>query len=372
MSELKVASFFAGVGGIDIGFKDAGFKTIYANEFDRYAADTFEYNFPDLKVDCRDINIVKNDEIDDFDIMLAGFPCQAFSIAGYRQGFGDKKGRGELFFQLARILEAKRPRVAFFENVKNLVGHDNGNTFKVICNELNHLGYKYRYQVMNACEYGNVPQNRERIYIVAFRDEEDYDNFSLPLSIPLTSTIKDVIDFDSHPDDKYYYSPEKCKFYDKLKEGIINKDTIYQWRRVYVRENKSKLVPTLTANMGTGGHNVPLILTNDGRIRKLTPRECFNVQGFPSNFKLPKQSNTRLYKQAGNSVVVPVIRRIAVNIKDALDRTDHKKKSFDQQKGEDRMAKLILLLHKSKRDEEIIKIATDIQFRNKVFNEFRI
>lgn len=322
---LKCASFFAGVGGIDLGFEQAGFETIYANEFDEYAADTFECNY-NVKVDRRDINEVPADEIPDFDIMLAGFPCQAFSIAGYRQGFDDEKGRGELFFQLVRILEAKKPRIAFFENVKNLVGHDNGNTFRVICEQLDMLGYKCITQVMNACEYGNVPQNRERIYIVAFREKEDYANFTMPLTIPLTETIREVIDFDDKVDEKYYYSSDNCKFYDQLKQEMKNKDTIYQWRRVYVRENKSNLVPTLTANMGTGGHNVPLILSNDGRIRKLTPRECFNVQGYPKTFKLPEQSNTRLYKQAGNSVVVPVINRIAENIKKAVDETNNEKK----------------------------------------------
>lgn len=314
---LKCASFFAGVGGIDLGFHQAGFQTVYANEFDDYAADTFECNF-DIKVDRRDIHIVPADEIPDFDIMLAGFPCQAFSVAGYRQGFDDEKGRGDLFFELIRIMEVKRPRIAFFENVKNLVSHDNGNTFKVICEQLDLLNYKYIPYVMNACEYGNVPQNRERIYIVAFRDKEDYANFKMPLPITLTKTIKDVIDFDTEVDKKYYYSEENCSFYNQLVSAMKNKNTIYQWRRVYVRENKSSLVPTLTANMGTGGHNVPLILTNHNKIRKLTPRECFSVQGFPKTFKLPEQSNGRLYKQAGNSVVVPVIHRIAQSIQDAI------------------------------------------------------
>lgn len=319
---FKCASFFAGVGGIDLGFKQAGFTTIYANEFDDYAADTFEYNYG-LKVDRRDINEVPTDEIPDFDIMLAGFPCQAFSIAGYRQGFDDEKGRGNLFFQLVRIIKEKQdkgvaPRVCFFENVKNLVSHDNGNTFRVICEQLNDLGYKYTYQVMNACDYGNIPQNRERIYIIAFRDKEDYANYIQPLPIPLTKTIRDVIEFDKEVDEKYYYKPSTCCFYDKLENEMKNPNTIYQWRRVYVRENKSNLVPTLTANMGTGGHNVPLILSSDGKIRKLTPQECFWVQGFPRSFKLPKQANGRLYKQAGNSVVVPVINRIAVEIRNAI------------------------------------------------------
>lgn len=314
---LTTASLFAGVGGIDLGFEQAGFKTVYANEFDDYAAETYEKNF-DIKVDRRDICTVEASELPDFDVLLAGFPCQAFSIAGYRQGFDDEQGRGNLFFEITRIMKEKRPRIAFFENVKNLVSHDNGNTFRVICEELDKLGYKYLFQVMNGCEYGNVPQNRERIYIVAFRDKEDYANFKLPSSIPLTRTIKDVIDFDSKQDAKYYYTANKCKFYDMLEENMQTSDTVYQWRRKYVRANKSNVVPTLTANMGTGGHNVPLIRMHNGEFRKLTPRECFNVQGFPSDFKLAEQSNGRLYKQAGNSVVVPVIHRIATEIAKAV------------------------------------------------------
>jgi DNA (cytosine-5)-methyltransferase 1 len=316
---LDCASFFAGVGGIDLGFKQAGFRTIYANEYDEFAAETFEKNHG-LEVDKKDIRLVSAEDIPDFDVLLAGFPCQAFSVAGYRQGFDDIKGRGGLFFELERIIGAKRPKVAFFENVKNLERHDNGNTFTVICNHLElveYLGYSVKYKILNACEYGDVPQNRERIYIVAFRNKEDCDRFEFPESIPLRKTISDVIDFDTKMDDKYYYS-EACLFYHSLRASIKRHDTTYQWRRKYVRENKSNLVPTLTANMGTGGHNVPLILTRQGDIRKLTPEECFYVQGFPKDFQLPDQSNTRLYKQAGNSVVVPVIHRIAEEIKDAI------------------------------------------------------
>lgn len=319
---LTCASFFAGVGGIDMGFESAGFKTVYANEFDPYPVKTFEENF-DIKVDNRDIFDVKSEEIPDFDVLLAGFPCQPFSVAGYRQGFDDEKGRGELFFELTRILEDKRPRVAFFENVKNLVGHDNGNTFRVICEQLDILGYKYTYQVLNAMHYGNVAQNRERIYIVAFRDTEDYERFSWPLSEPLTHTVKDIIDFDNKVDEKYYYTEGKYKgnIYDELVKAMQNDDpqnpAIYQWRRKYVRKNQSGVVPTLTANQGEGGHNVCLIKTKYG-IRKMTPRECFNTQGFPKEFKLPDDmSDGRLYKQAGNSVCVSVIARIAEKVAEA-------------------------------------------------------
>lgn len=314
MKKIKCASFFAGVGGIDLGFEESGlFEVVYANEIDEYAVKTYEENFK-LKVDNRDIYDVKLEDLPEFDVMLAGFPCQAFSIAGYRQGFDDEKGRGELFFQLERIFSAKKPKIIFLENVKNLVGHDNGNTFRVILNRLEASGYKVKYQVLNAMHYGNVPQNRERIYIVAFQDEDLFNKFNFPNPIKLSKQLNEVIDFKNKQDEKYYYTETSCSFYNELKNNMKNKDTIYQWRRVYVRENKSNVCPTLTANMGTGGHNVPLVLTDTG-IRKLTPRECFNLQGYPETYKLPNLANTRLYKQAGNSVVVPVIKRIADQIK---------------------------------------------------------
>lgn len=316
MKELNCASFFAGVGGIDLAFEQQGFKTIYANEIEPLACKTYETNF-NLKVDNRDINNVKASEIPHFDIMLAGFPCQAFSLAGYRQGFDDEKGRGTLFFELERIFKTKKPKIIFLENVKNLVGHDNGNTFRIILEKLEHAGYHVKYQVLNAMEYGNIPQNRERIYIVAFRNKAQYQKFEFPKPQVLTTKLSDIIDYHNKVDIKYYYK-ENCTFYDKLVEVMSSKDTVYQWRRVYVRENKNNVCPTLTANMGTGGHNVPLILSDSG-IRKLTPKECFNVQGFPSDFMLPDDiANTHLYKQAGNSVVVPVISKIAENIKKVL------------------------------------------------------
>lgn len=323
MKKWTVGSFFAGVGGIDLGFENTNlFEVVYANEIDIYPAMTYENNFK-LKVDIRDINDVKGKEIPDFDIMVGGFPCQAFSLAGYRQGFDDEKGRGTLFFEMVRILKEKRklnkqPRVVFFENVKNLVSHDNGNTFRVILEELSKLGYKVQQQVLNACEYGNIPQNRERIYIVGFLNDTEYEKFHFPLPILMETKLSDIIDFNHKQDNRYYYTNENCKFFNELENNMKISNTIYQWRRIYVRENKSKVCPTLTANMGTGGHNVPIIRCNTG-IRKLTPRECFNLQGFPKTFKLPNNlSNTRLYKQAGNSVVVSVIERIAFCIANSL------------------------------------------------------
>ena len=320
MKKLKCASFFAGVGGIDKGFEaEDAFEVIYANEIDPYPIVTYELN-SNLKVECEDIHNVDEKSLPDFDVMLAGFPCQAFSVAGQRKGFEDEKGRGTLFFELVRILKEKRPSILFLENVKNLVGHDKGNTFKVILNELVSLGYHVKYQVLNAKDYGNIPQNRERIYIVGFLDQTAYEKFSFPEPVALTQKLTDIINFSKKIDEKYYYTPGEYKgdIYEKLVEAMDDENSVYQWRRHYVRKNMSGVVPTLTANQGEGGHNVCLIKTKFG-IRKMTPHECFNTQGFPSDFKLPtNMAESRLYKQAGNSVCVSVIARIAHSIKLAL------------------------------------------------------
>lgn len=311
----SVASFFAGVGGIDLGFeltKQA--RTIYANEIDPYPIQTFEANFP-IKVDQRDICDVKASEVPNIDIILGGFPCQAFSIAGYRKGFEDEKGRGTLFFEILRIIKAKKPKAILLENVKNLVSHDNGNTFRVILEALKDAGYHVRYAVLNAMEYGNIPQNRERIYIVGFKSKKVFEKFTFPEPIPLKKTIHDVIDFINPVDEKYLYTKGKYKgdIYDKLVAAMDDSNAVYQWRRKYVRKNMSGVVPTLTANQGEGGHNVCLVKTRQG-IRKMTPKECFNTQGFPEAFVLPNIADGRLYKQAGNSVCVSVVKRIAEQI----------------------------------------------------------
>ena len=317
-TNYTVASFFGGVGGIDLGFDQTNkFRSVYINEFDKNAQETIAINFPDVKLDRRDIHDVNEDEVPITDIVVGGFPCQAFSIAGYRKGFDDE--RGDLFFELLRIIRHHNPKAIFIENVKNMVTHGEGNTFKVIREALTLNGYHIKWKVMNGKDYGNIPQNRERIYIVGFLDKNAFDKFEFPDELELTNGLDTVIDFKSKVEDRYYYKEGVQNFYDKLEETIKSQNSVYQWRRQYVRENKSGVVPTLTANMGTGGHNVPLILSDHG-IRKLTPRETFNVQGFPKDFKLPEISNGQLYKQAGNSVVVPVIKRIADKIAYALDR----------------------------------------------------
>jgi DNA (cytosine-5)-methyltransferase 1 len=313
---MKFIDLFAGIGGIKIAFENAGFGCVFSNDFDKNARITFDFNakknskmsFGDIQQD----DIKK--AIPDFDILCGGFPCQPFSIAGYRQGFNDENGRGNLFFDIIKILKQKKPKAFLLENVKNFKTHDQGRTIEIVYRELQKLGYKVTDRVLNSMEYGNLPQNRERIYIVGFLDQEAFNNFSFPNKIPLTNTIHDCLE-NKEVDDRYYYNDKPL--YEKLKNDITKRDTVYQWRRKYVRENKNGVCPTLTANMGTGGHNVPLVLNGKG-IRKITPRECANFQGFPKSYKLPDIADSHLYKQFGNSVSIPVVERIAKNIKTAL------------------------------------------------------
>lgn len=245
-------------------------------------------------------------------MLCAGFPCQAFSIAGYQKGFEDT--RGTLFFDVADIIKKHRPKAVFLENVKNLKRHDKGKTFMVIKKTLEDMNYAVYDMVMNAMEYANIPQNRERIFIVCFDLEHvrNHESFMFPEKQKLTKSIHDCIDANEN-NQRLFYGKEIAHF-DEIKQGVTSKDTIYQWRRVYVRENKNSVCPTLTANMGTGGHNVPLILTNSG-IRKLSPKECLNFQGFPKQYRFPADiSITACYKQAGNSVVVPLIQKVCQQI----------------------------------------------------------
>lgn len=317
---MKVGSMFAGIGGICLGFKQAGAEIIWANEIDCNACITYRSNFGDSYLVEDDIYKVDTDIIPEMDILTAGFPCQAFSIAGHRKGFDDE--RGVLFHEVMRVVRDKRPRGILLENVKNLMSHDNGNTYHIIKGLLVEEGYSVKEKVLNTMDYGNVPQNRERIYVVAFRNEDgginpDMDRFQFPEPVELTSTIHDIVDIHTKVDEYYYYRKDHI-YYDRLNEAMVNPDTVYQWRRVYVRENKSNVCPTLTANMGGGGHNVPIIRDDYG-IRKLTPHECFMFQGFPREFILPESmARSHLYKQAGNSVSVPVIKRIAENMMKAM------------------------------------------------------
>lgn len=311
---LRTIDLFAGIGGIRLGFELEGYKTVFSSDFDQYCKVTFDENFDNPKMTLADITTLDIDTIPEFDVLLGGFPCQAFSIAGYRKGFQDEKGRGDLFFYIAKILEKRKPKMFLLENVKNLVGHDGGRTFQIIMQTLKDLGYSVTYKVLNTFEYGNLPQNRERTYIVGFLNPDDLARFEFPEQTKLAVSVRDLLE--SEVDEKYYYNGKPL--YDRIVNDVVSENTVYQWRRQYVRDNKKGICPTLTANMGMGGHNVPIIKDKKG-IRKLTPRECFSIQGFPSTYKLPNIADSRLYKQAGNSVSVNVIKRIAEKMAIAIE-----------------------------------------------------
>lgn len=310
--KFSFIDLFAGIGGFRIACQNIGGECVFSSEWDYHAQKTYAHNFGDYPFGDITDESVKQSIPQQFDLLCGGFPCQAFSIAGYQKGFEDT--RGTLFFDVAEIIRRHRPKAVFLENVKNLKNHDKGNTFKVIKKTLENLNYVVYDKVMNAMDYANVPQNRERIFIVCFDLEQvpNHKSFSFPQRQKLTHNIHDCISQSEH-NPKLFYG-ESMGHFSELKRDITSKDSIYQWRRVYVRENKSGVCPTLTANMGTGGHNVPLILTDLG-IRKLSPKECLNFQGFPQSYTFPTTiPNSACYKQAGNSVVVPLIQQVCEQI----------------------------------------------------------
>lgn len=247
--------------------------------------------------------------------MCGGFPCQPFSIAGEKKGFDDK--RSNVFWKIIEILEKHKPEIIILENVKNLKSHDKGNTYKTIENKLKNTGYHIKTCILDTNKITKIPQHRERIYIVGFRDKDKYDKFDFDFQEEKQGKIYDMLE--KNVDDKYYYT-DRFKVFGEIEKGItknISENVLYQYRRFYVRENKSNCCPTLTANMGAGGHNVPL-LKDDKGIRKLTPRECFNLQGFPIDYKLPDLCDSALYKLAGNAVSVPVVSLIVSKLEGVI------------------------------------------------------
>ena len=282
-SRFTFIDLFAGIGGFRLAMQNLGGQCVFSSEWDDAAKQTYFENYGE--VPFGDITKPETKTLipDKFDVLCAGFPCQAFSVAGYRKGFDDV--RGTLFFDVADILGKHRPKAFFLENVKNLQGHDKGRTFEKIMDVLkNRLGYKVFHNIMSPSEYADIPQNRERIFIIGF-DPKQVNipggfQFMFPEKVKKTIQISDIINYDIHDTSLTYDETYNSRYYPQMKDVINKRETVYQWRRVYVRENKSNECPTLTANMGGGGHNVPLIWT--GReIRKLTPEECLGFQGFP-------------------------------------------------------------------------------------------
>jgi DNA (cytosine-5)-methyltransferase 1 len=315
------ADLFAGVGGMRLAFEKAGGECILTSEIDEMAIKTYELNFPPssnhvlvndvLDLKARDFLVKGND----LTALVAGFPCQPYSIAGLRKGLQDDRG-GEIFIALLRLLKSVKPKSFLLENVKGIVSHDGGATFRYMVSAIEKQGYFVRFQTLNSKVHSNIPQNRERVFIIGFKDPGAAERFEFPPAVELTRTIHDCLE--SGKVGPAYYYDGRFKISPQINESVTAKDTLYQWRRHYVRENKSNSCPTLTANMGSGGHNVPLVRDSWG-VRKLTPRETANFQGFPKSFKLPEIANSHLYHQFGNSVTVPLIEKIAKNIVKALD-----------------------------------------------------
>lgn len=309
---MTVGSLFSGIGGIDIAFRQAGFAINWAIEKDDACCKTYRYNLDNIQLLECDIHDVKPESLPKVDVIAAGFPCQSFSVAGKQRGFSDP--RGNSFFEIQRFILWNKPRFVFLENVPNLMDHDNGKTFNVIHNVLSELGYVIRYKVLRASVFGGVPQIRDRIYIVAFREQEECDFFRFPEPIECQITIEDILKRDSRKHKTYYYT-ENNPFYHHAIQFVKRNDSIYRVYHDSIKVTQNHMCPTLTASMGTRDNQVHLILDNYG-LRKLTIQECLDFQGFPVFFRFPHTITLNdAYKQIGNSVCVPVIKRIAEEIK---------------------------------------------------------
>lgn len=337
--KYKTIDLFAGIGGIRKGFDNAfgkSVETVFVSEWDEYAQKTYRANYQDDFDIAGDITRIDEKDIPEFDICLAGFPCQAFSLAGKRMGFDDDyKGmcRGTLFQDVVRICEYHKPKVIFCENVKGLTIHDKGRTFKVIKNAFEQIGYDVYDKVLNSKDFG-VPQNRERIYIVAFRKDIDSSDFEFPVGHNSDTTIRDIME-DQEVSVKYYLSTTYIDTLRRHKERHAAKGNGFGYE---IRDLDGKAGAIVCGGMGRERNLIidnrltnftPITHikgeVNREGIRKMTPREWARLQGFPDDFKL-ELADTHLYKQFGNSVTVNVIEAIAENIKKVL-REDEKKKA---------------------------------------------
>ena len=328
---LKAIDLFAGIGGIRLGFEQAfgsDVKTVFVSEWDTFAQKTYVENFRDSFKISGDITKIKERDIPKFDICLAGFPCQAFSLAGKQMGFEDDyKGmsRGTLFQEVVRICEYHRPKVIFCENVKGLVIHDRGRTFTIIKKAFEQIGYDVFSKVLNS-KYFGVPQNRERIYIVCFRKDLKTKTFDFPKYTKITKQLKDVLE-KAPISSKYYLSERYLSTLIKHKERHSAKGNGFGYE---IRDLDNVAGAIVCGGMGRERnliidmrpHSLIPVTNIKGRInkqsvRKLTPREWARLQGFPDTYKL-SLSDTHLYKQLGNSVTVPVIKAIAKKIKEII------------------------------------------------------
>lgn len=307
---MRVCSLFCGIGGIDLAFEQVGHKVVWANDNDKYACMTYRHNFPNTELVEADIRAMDKASIPDCEVVAAGFPCQPFSVCGKQKGFDDE--RGDLFFEVGKVIDAKQPKIVFLENVANLTEHDKGKTFNIIHNELAGRGYYIRYIIADACDYG-IPQHRTRTYIVAFKDKSECDCCRFPEKVPLRKHITDIIDTSFKVDDRYYYSPDNPK-YERLRKAITDDKQLYRFSDWGIQSSKDGIAFTLKANMGTYPKRVPIIKDNFG-IRNITPPECLALQGFPTSFTFHDTVPEReQYKQAGNTVCVGLLYKILLMI----------------------------------------------------------
>lgn len=316
----QVGSLFAGMGGFCLAFCKEDFNVAWANEKDNFATQTYAANFPATILHhkpIQDLSVV-GDDLPQVDVLTAGFPCQPFSVAGSKLGFKDE--RGMMFFEIIRLIREfgpDRPKILLFENVPHLLTHDRGRTFNTIAQEIQAAGYWFMPQqntaVLNTRVHTDIPQNRERLYMVALSwDHFNTPEFNFPERATKRRDYREFLDLDRKSDD-YYYFTQGSKYLKLFEESIDSgsPESIYMLRRSYVRENKSNSVPALLANMGDGGHNQPVIQDKWG-IRKLTPIECLRLQGFPDEFVFPETvSRVQQYKQIGNAVTVPLVQKLA-------------------------------------------------------------
>lgn len=313
MSLTTFIDLCSGTGGFSLAIQNVTkLKCIYANDMITESEIIYKENLnPDHYV-LKNIHDIETHDIPKHDLLCAGFPCQPFSIAGEKKGFEDT--RSNVFWKILDIIKMHQPQIILLENVKNLKSHDKGNTYKIIEEHLKKLGYFVKSSILDTCKITNIPHHRERMYIICFKDESKFNNFEFDFPTKKNKPIKSFLE--NEINERYYYK-DTLKVYDEIKKNVtehVNSNSVYQYRRFYVRKNQNKCCPTLTANMGKGGHNVPLILDDTG-IRKLTPRECFNLQGFPEDYTFPKSlSDSKLYSLSGNAISVPVVELIMKKI----------------------------------------------------------
>ncbi|AXQ27480.1 DNA cytosine methyltransferase [Solimonas sp. K1W22B-7] len=316
------------MGGFATGFRRAGYKTTWANELEKSAAKTYQHNHPESLMVCGDVAEFSPAHmgLDPPDVLTAGFPCQPFSSAGDRLGLDDE--RGVLYEEICRIVKeygSDRPKILLLENVANLQGHDEGKAYAQIESAFKEAGYwvlPHNASLLNTKTHTDIPHNRERIFIVALSTAWfKGGRFRFPSPEPTSNEVRSYFDTKERAEDYYYFDVVNNRYGAMIWAAVERGDrsSIYQLRRSYVREYRT-LVPTLTANMGDGGHNVPVIV-DDWGLRKLTPRECARLQGFEGIFASMPEDLTRpqAYKQIGNSVTVPLVEKLAIGCAELLE-----------------------------------------------------